>query len=367
MFPAFIKSAFGYGYSVNYFDNYSNVIQFVPKLTGVIKTQQFDFNNELVIVVKKFCEKNIKNDKKNVIVSLSGGVDSMVLTTILVILGYNVIGLHINYNNRVETKEEQEFLENWCYHNGIKLYVKTIEDLKRGNTKRSDYEVMTKKIRFDFYKEIMAKESIDQILLGHHKDDIVENIFANVCRGRNILDLAVIRETCNIENVNIARPMLDFYKEVIYEFALKYQVPYFKDTTPQWSVRGKYRNQIYPLIEDTFTNNVKENLIKLSNQSDEWNELVQSIIIEPFMKNVKYKPTCAEFNIENYNNYPIAFWSAIFSNIFFHYGKACPSRKAIQVFMNAIQTKNVSYISLSNSCVCRNKNNNITIEFKLQI
>ena len=291
----------------------------------------------------------------------------MVLTTILKYLNYDVIGVHINYNNRSETKQEQEFLEIWCNYNGIKLYVKTIDDVKRGTTKRSDYETITKKIRFDFYKEIMKKETIDQILLGHHKDDIVENIFANVCRGRNILDLAVIRETCIIEDVSIARPMLEFYKEVIYEFALEYQVPYFKDTTPEWSVRGKYRNQIYPVIEDAFTYNIKENLIKLSNQSDEWNELVQNIIVEPFMKTVKYTPSCAEFNIENYNNYPIAFWNVILSNIFFHYGKNCPSRKAIQVFMNNIQIKNVSYISLSNSCVCRNKNNNITIEFKVQI
>ena len=85
----------------------------------------------------------------------------------------------------------------------LNCFVKTIKDLKRENTKRSDYEVITKKIRFDFYKEIMAKEAIDQILVGHHKDDIVENIFANVCRGRYILDLAVIKEFTTMNNINI--------------------------------------------------------------------------------------------------------------------------------------------------------------------
>ena len=99
------------------------------------------------------------------------------------------------------------------------------------------------------------------MLLAHHKDDIVENIFANVCRGRNILDLAVIKEKACIDGVNIGRPMIDVYKKPVYEFAEKYQIPYFKDTTPGWSIRGKYRNQIYPLIEDTFTKNVKDNLL----------------------------------------------------------------------------------------------------------
>ena len=363
MFPAFIKSAFGYGYSVNYVDNYSKVLQFVPKITDLIKNQQIDTNNELVIVVKKFCEKNIKNEKNSVIVSLSGGVDSMVLTTILVMLGYNVIGLHINYNNRQETKLEQQFLENWCYHNNIKFYTKVITNIKRSNTKRSDYEYESKKIRFDFYKEIMCKEGINKILLAHHKDDIIENIFANVCRGRYILDLAVIREQSVINDVTIMRPLIEFYKTIIYEFSELYQVPYFKDTTPEWSVRGKYRNQIYPLLEDTFSYSIKSNLLGLSKQSYDWNELVSDKIIEPFLKTIKYNESSCVFNVEEYKDYPLCFWNVIFMKLFYHYGKNCPSRKAINVFIGTIQLKKVGYISLSDSCECRNKNYEITINF----
>ena len=367
MFPAFIKSAFGYGYSVNYFDSYSKVLQFVPKITELIKNQQIDTNNELIIAVKKFCEKNIKNDKNSVIVSLSGGVDSMVLTTILVLLDYNVIGLHINYNNRQETKLEQEFLENWCYHNNIKFYTKVITNIKRSNTKRSDYEYESKKIRFDFYKEIMSKEGINKILLAHHKDDIIENIFANVCRGRYILDLAVIREQSVINDVTIMRPLIDFYKTTIYEFSELYQVPYFKDTTPEWSVRGKYRNQIYPLLEDTFSYSIKSNLLGLSKQSYDWNDLVSDKIIEPFLKTIKYNESSCVFNVEEYKDYPLCFWNVVFMKLFYRYGKNCPSRKAIEVYMRSIKTKNVGYISLSDSCVCRNKNFEITIEFKVSI
>ena len=134
-----------------------------------------------------------EEQKQKFIVSLSGGVDSMVLITIIHYLGYHVIGVHINYNNRIETTEEEQFLEFWCNKNSITLYKKSINEIKRSQSKRSDYEIITKNIRLDFYKEIMKKEC-DLILLAHHKDDIVENIFANVCRGRYILDLAVIKK-----------------------------------------------------------------------------------------------------------------------------------------------------------------------------
>jgi len=355
-----IKHIFGYEYASDYLDDYKNILEFIPQHKQKICEQKFDKSNDLILAVQTFCE---KTKLKKFMVSLSGGIDSMVLTTILKLLGYDVICVHINYNNRKETLDEQRFLEQWCYNNNIKLHVKAINEMKRNNTKRSDYECESKKIRFDFYKDILIREDISFIMLGHHKDDIVENIFANVFRGRYILDLAVIRERCLIKDVNIARPMLEFYKKTIYEFAKVYQVPYFKDTTPEWSVRGKYRNKIYPLLEDVFTTNVKENLIVLSNQSDQWNELVSQKIIEPYFKTIIFDLKKCVFNVEEYKDYPLCFWNVIFMKIFNNYGKSCPSRKAILVFMNSIKIKNVGFISLANCSICRNKNYEVTITF----
>lgn len=343
------------------FNNYKNILELIPQDDRHINEYIYNEKNDLFKIIKEFC---INSKNKKFLISLSGGVDSMVLISIIHYLGYEVIGLHINYNNRNETLLEQEFLTYWCNYNKIKLYTKVIEDLKRSNSKRSDYESITKKIRFDFYKEIMNIENINMILLGHHKDDIVENIFANVCRGRYILDLAVIKKESIIENVNIGRPMIDFYKKSIYEFADVYQVPYFKDTTPIWSVRGKYRNIIYPKIEDAFTPNVKENLIGLSKQSFEWNNLVQQQIIKPFLNNILYYEDGVSFDIEKYLDYPMCFWNIIFMNIFYKFNKSCPSRKGIQNFMNNIKEKNNCYISISNCCITSLKNYKIIIQFK---
>ena len=371
---SFIKSLFGYTNTNNYSDlisdlklenkleHFKKVLELVPQKEVKICNQNYDITNELILVVKDFCERN-QNKSKKVIVSLSGGVDSMVLISILKFLGYELVGCHINYNNREETSDEQNFLEYWCNYNSIKLYVKNIINLKRKNSKRSDYEYESKKIRFDFYKEVMKNEGLNYILLAHHKDDIIENIFANVCRGRYILDLAVIKEQSIINDVTIMRPLIELYKASIYEFASKYEVPYFKDTTPEWSVRGKFRNKIYPLLEDTFSYNIKSNLLGLSKQSYEWNELVMGQIIQPFLESIVYEEAKCVFNVENYNAHPLCFWNIVFMKVFYRYNKNCPSRKAIQVFMNSIKTKNVCAITLSDKCLCKNKNNIITIEF----
>tara|TARA_Y100000389_G_C17454692_1_gene517302 strand:- start:848 stop:1891 length:1044 start_codon:yes stop_codon:yes gene_type:complete len=345
-----------YNKKINY-KYYESILEYLPNNSDCINT--INFKNEPLINSIKNILNNQKN--KNFIVSLSGGIDSIVLICIIKYLNYNVIGCHINYNNREETQKEQEFLENWCSYNNIKLYIKVIENIKRENSKRSDYELITKNMRFDFYKEIMEKENSNTILLGHHKDDIVENIFANVCRGKYILDLAVIKEKSVINDVTILRPLIDYYKSAIYDFAHNYQIPYFKDTTPKWSVRGKYRNYIYPLVEDTFSKNVKNNLLGLSKQSYEWNSLIMKEIIEPFMQNIKFNNNEVKFNVEKYKDYPLCFWNIIFMKIFYYYNKNCPSRKAINSFTELIC--NNCIIPISSVCTCNIKNFNVTIVF----
>lgn len=54
-----------------------------------------------------------------------------------------------------------------------------------------------------------------------------------------------------VNGVRVWRPMLPFDKDVVFDFAHKFGVPYFKDTTPSWSTRGKLRRQ---LVRSTGTN-----------------------------------------------------------------------------------------------------------------
>ena len=56
----------------------------------------------------KFCRKS-----KEYIISLSGGVDSMVTSYIMKKNGYNIKAVHISYMNRPECNLEIEFLKEW--------------------------------------------------------------------------------------------------------------------------------------------------------------------------------------------------------------------------------------------------------------
>ena len=88
-------------------------------------------DHDLIKHVDDFC-KTHPHFNPVFVVSLSGGVDSMVLVTIIKGLGYRVVCIHINYNNRLESSDEACFIHEWTQKNEIELIFKEI-DMKRGD------------------------------------------------------------------------------------------------------------------------------------------------------------------------------------------------------------------------------------------
>ena len=173
---------------------YQNILEYVPSsekinLENIKKTELYDS------VLNFINENNINN----VLISLSGGVDSMVLTEIINIIKnefsrISLVCCHLNYNNREESIVERDFLKEYCNEKNIIFDFKDIQ-FKRGDIKRNLYEKETRDIRYNYYKEMCDKYNCSGVMLAHHKDDICENIFNNIMRGgREVTDLTVIKE-----------------------------------------------------------------------------------------------------------------------------------------------------------------------------
>jgi tRNA(Ile)-lysidine synthetase-like protein len=251
-----------------------------------------DQENPLVKTMDDFCLLN--NIYSNgAIVSLSGGVDSMVVLAILIRLSkiykFNIYACSINYNLRDEQSDEIKFIEKYCNTHNVKLYIASISGYSRKKEEsgpRTEFEEESRKIRFDLYTEVMNKHNCTGIFVGHHKDDIIENIFTNSMKGGNLLDLEVMKVISNIHNVNIYRPYLDYHKISIYELAHKYQIPYFLDTTPTWSRRGKMRNEIFPLFDSIFSKSWRVKLKDLGEQSNQWGDYINTYIIQPWFSEI---------------------------------------------------------------------------------
>jgi len=253
-------------------------------------------SSPLIKCLDDFCKANSLKDK-GIIISLSGGVDSMVTLAILIFLqksyNFTIYTASIDYGLRNESNDESNFLIEYTKTLDITSYVSYVKGISRKKNEsgsRSEFEEESRNLRFNTYKKIIEENELEKdtgVFVAHHIDDIVENIFTNSMRGANLLDLEVMKETNTIHNVKIFRPFIGFKKQTIYDFAHQFGVPYFLDTTPKWSKRGKMRNEVFPLLDSVFGKDWRNKMKQLGSQSNEWSNYIDKYVINPWLLEIK--------------------------------------------------------------------------------
>ena len=349
-------------------EGFLDILEYPNSLCNIDKYSNFEKHK-----VYKELETFVKNNfslNENLIVSLSGGVDSAVLITSLKKIkekfNINIIAGHINYCNRKETQIEENFLKYWCQKNNFQFELLKIEEMKRNEEKRSYYENYIRDKRYNFYKYLTEKYNSKGIFLGHHLNDLQENIMCNIMKGRNIFDLTVMRKESIINGVQIFRPFLDLYKNEIFGFAHINNIPYFKDTTPEWSNRGKLRKNLFPLLQEIYGENSLDNLIQIGKKSDEWGKIIDKKIIQNFVSNnIKIKKKGIIIDYENYENYPLNFWDTVFLELCHNcLGEKMISINCLKNLFNKLNTSNICQITLKKEWIVYLCNSKIIIIYE---
>ena len=155
------------------------------------------------------------------------------------------------------------------------------------------------------------------------------------------------------------------YKKCIVEYANTHDIPYFKDTTPKWSIRGCYREKIDPSVKFAFGNQVKENLLSVETELKEWYSLITDHLINPFVRSIDMKDYEVSFDVTPYKNYPLCFWNTVFMKLFHFYHSRVPSKRSIKAFVDYIQHRTEGTINLTSQTRTKMKSDTITILFKI--
>ena len=223
-------------------------------------------------------------------VSLSGGVDSMVMAALLIRNGFDVKAIHIVYGNRIESLQEQNFIETYCYRLGIPLYIYTIEHLKRAQVERAFYESATRDLRFSAYKALKCPT-----LLGHIQEDVVENIWTNFAHGTHLDNPAKFATEAHESGVKICRPWLNIKKDLIVSIASKLSIPYLKNTTPAWSNRGKFRTAFHAATHAQYGPQVDQTLISVADRLKMQAMMLDKLLYQAISNS--WDPQCKRINI----------------------------------------------------------------------
>ena len=330
----FIKSGIKTTHTLHNY-NFDSICDYYPekyKSCNWLENIKSAFNNPL-----QSWYDNIKSKigQNKITVSLSGGIDSMVILMLLKNLDIPVSATHIIYGNREVSNEEYRFIATYCHRLSVPLYSYHIEYFKRDSIDRTFYEKMTRNIRFNVYKSIENSQN-PVIILGHIRDDVIENIWTNLSKCQHLHNLG---KMCNSEiqlDVQLERPFLNTNKSEIYKISETFGIPYLKNTTPSWSNRGKFRETFYKATHNQFGQIVDKNILMVSDiikgQYEIIERLVYRPIIESFHKNILDITLAIKANLD------LSGWVYIIEHVCHHAAKiAKPSFRSIEQFVERLR------------------------------
>ena len=187
------------------------------------------------------------NIKEHFAVAVSGGPDSLALAFLAKIysIKWNLKAKFfiVDHKLRPESTKEAKFVKSILKKNLINSQILTLSKKKLSKKTQS----FARKKRFELLFASCDKFKINNILLGHHQDDLFENFFIRMLRGSGLKGLISLDKKVKINDKNLLRPLLDQKKENLIFISTNVFDTYVQD--PSNKDKKYQRTKIRNLIE----------------------------------------------------------------------------------------------------------------------
>ena len=210
-------------------------------------------NNPRVNEIYKKFENSFKLDK-NFIVAVSGGADSLALAflTKLFALKNNLNPKYYIVDHKLRKESTSEALKVKKILNSLNISSKILTI--KGKKPQNRIQSFAREKRYDLLFSECKKFKINNLILGHHMDDTLENFFLRMARGSGLKGLVSLGEKTQIQNINLIRPLIKFDKKdllFLSKFIFNFYVDDPSNYDPKFN-RIKIRNFISQLKSTGF-------------------------------------------------------------------------------------------------------------------
>jgi tRNA(Ile)-lysidine synthase len=194
--------------------------------------------------------------RQSVVVGLSGGVDSVVMTHVLrevqPQLGFALSAVHVNHRLSPNADAWERFCVELCARLGIDLSVRQVDVVGIAG---AGLEGAARRARYRAYADTRAH----WIALAHHRDDQAETVLLNVLRGagvRGAAGIPVVRalDASQPDGLRLIRPMLTVPRSDIAAYAAARGLAWIEDESNAAIRLGRnyLRHEILPRLAARF-------------------------------------------------------------------------------------------------------------------
>ncbi|HTE08940.1 MAG TPA: tRNA lysidine(34) synthetase TilS [Flavitalea sp.] len=191
------------------------------------------------------------------LLGVSGGIDSMVLTALCAEAGLNFEIAHANFQLRGEASDlDEELVAGMSEKYGVKCHSRKFDTFAYASEKKIAVQQAARELRYQWFASFLLSEDdpdsastrAKYIVTAHHRDDNIETVLFNYFRGTGISGLRGILPKQN----RIIRPLLLISKARLQKYAEQNSLEWREDESNQSSKysRNFIRNRILPLITE---------------------------------------------------------------------------------------------------------------------
>jgi tRNA(Ile)-lysidine synthase len=213
----------------------------------------------------------------SVLIGLSGGADSVALTSVLVELrerlSLRITAAHLNHRIRAaESDRDEAFVRAMCARLGLELIVERADGLAIA----ANLEERARDARREFLLRVADQVQTDFVALGHHRDDQAETVLMRLMRGAGAAGMAAMAER---GPGRLIRPMLALSRAEIREYLDTRAIPFVEDSSnaSRDILRNRIRADLLPMFEREYVPGFSGRLVELADEMRSLDELASAI------------------------------------------------------------------------------------------
>jgi tRNA(Ile)-lysidine synthase len=226
-------------------------------------------SNDIFSAVRHtIAESNMIAPHENVLVGVSGGMDSVALLHVLLqlvpALSVRLGVAHLNHGLRgKEADRDAEFVASLAHRLQLPFHGHVDNALRYQKQHRVSLEEAARRLRYAFFDTVCAQHGYQKVALGHHADDNAELILMQLIRGAGMASLAGIPP---IRDATIVRPFIRLYRQQIADYCRSAGISFVTDQTnfDRRFLRNRIRHELIPALRKDYNPAVVQSLNRLS-------------------------------------------------------------------------------------------------------
>ncbi len=236
---------------------------------------------------RTFIEQHRLCDKQQqIMLAVSGGIDSVVMTDLFCNSGYSCAILHCNFGLRGgESDGDEAFVRTLAAGYEVPVFIKHCETEEYAEDHGISIQMAARELRYAWFEEIAEQDDGHLIATAHNLNDSVETVLLNLSRGTGIKGITGIP----LVNEKTIRPLLFATRKEITDYARSRSLQYREDSSnaSKKYQRNKIRHDLIPLFEElnpSFIRTMRDNIQRFGESYTIYKEHVMRTREEIFAK-----------------------------------------------------------------------------------